>query len=149
MTAANVNVYHDCFLTSSGAWVHAVATVGLTNARSVLDDADVELGYRFGSTGTVNLVVATNALPTVRGRLEALHIATAAKTAAFRDTQVMSPKSDDRADLTGMDCLVVGASGEIEEDYCGLHTILGEMIGRTVYWTVSRGISGLQKSCFV
>lgn len=141
MTAANVGAYQDCFLSSSGAWVHAVATVGLSNARSVLDDADVALGSRYDSTGTVNLVVATNALPTISGRLEAIHIATAAKTAAFRDAPLMSAQSDRHADLTGTDCLVVAASGEIEEDACGLHTVLGEMIGRAVYMTVSRGIA--------
>jgi adenosylcobinamide amidohydrolase len=52
----------------------------------------------------------------------------------------MSRKSDRPADLTGTDCVVVGASGEIEEDQCGLHTVLGEMIGRAVYLAVSRGI---------
>jgi len=145
MTAANVNAYHDCFLTSSGAWVHVVATVGLSNARSVRDDADVELGCRCGSTGTVNLVVATNALPTISGRLEAIHIAAAAKTAAFRDARVISTKSGRQADVTGTDCLVVASSGEVEEDHCGLHTILGEMIGRAVYKTVFSGITDLQK----
>ncbi|MEX0830108.1 MAG: adenosylcobinamide amidohydrolase [Nitrospirales bacterium] len=143
MTAANVDAYHDCFLVLSGAWVHAVATTGLSNARSVLDDADVELGYRCGSAGTVNLVVATNALPTIEGRIQAIHIAASAKTAAFRDTRSMSRKSDRPADLTGTDCIVVGASGEITEDQCGLHTVLGEMIGRAAYMVVSRGISEL------
>ena len=143
MTAANVSAYHDCFLISSEAWVHAVATVGLSNARSVLDDADVDLGYRGGSAGTVNLVVATNGLPTIGGRIQAIHIAASAKAAAFRDTRVMSRKSDRPADLTGTDCLVVGGSGEIEEDQCGLHTVLGELIGRAVYMAVSRGIVGL------
>ena len=143
MTAANVSAYHDCFLISSEAWVHAVATVGLSNARSVLDDADVDLGYRGGSAGTVNLVVATNGLPTIGGRIQAIHIAASAKAAAFRDTRVMSRKSDRPADLTGTDCLVVGGSGEIEEDQCGLRTVLGELIGRAVYMAVSRGIVGL------
>ena len=55
----------------------------------------------------------------------------------------MSRKSDRPADLTGTDCLVVGGSGEIEEDQCGLHTVLGELIGRAVYMAVSRGIVGL------
>ncbi|MCA9499734.1 MAG: adenosylcobinamide amidohydrolase, partial [Nitrospira sp.] len=63
MTAANVSAFTDCFLSSSGAWVHVLVTVGLLNARSVLDDADVELGYQCRSAGTVNVVVATNALP--------------------------------------------------------------------------------------
>ncbi len=146
MTAAKVSAYHDCFLISSGAWVHAVATVGLSNARSVLDDADVELGYRCGSAGTVNLVVATNALPTIGGRIQAIHLAASAKAAAFRDASVRSRKSDRPADLTGTDCLVVGASGEIEEDQCGLHTVLGEMIGRAVYTSVAQGIAGFLKS---
>ena len=146
MTAANVGAYHDCFLLSSGAWVHAVATVGLSNARSILDDADVELGDRCGSAGTVNLVVATNALPTIGGRIQAIHIAGSAKAAAFRDTCVRSGKSDRPADLTGTDCLVIGSSGEIVVDQCGLHTVLGEMIGRTVYKAVSKGIRGFPRS---
>jgi adenosylcobinamide amidohydrolase len=146
MTAANVSMYHDCLLTSSGAWIHAVGTVGLSNARSVLDDADVELGHRCGSSGTVNLVVATNALPTIGGRAEAIHIAASAKAAALRDSGVTSRKSDRPADLTGTDCLVVGASGEVAEDHCGLHTVLGEMIGRAVYTVVSRGVAGLSKT---
>lgn len=146
MTAANVNAYHDCFVSSSGAWVHVVGTVGLSNARSVLDEADVELGYRCGSSGTVNLVVATNALPGIAGRIQAIHIAASAKAAAFRDNGVTSRKSNRPADLTGTDCLVVGASGEIEEDHCGLHTVLGEMIGRTVYASVSQGIAECRRS---
>lgn len=145
MTAANVSAFTDCFMNSSDAWVHALVTVGLSNARSVLDIADVELGYRCDSAGTVNVVVATNALPTIAGRIQATHITASAKTAAFRDCGVMSGKSDRPADLTGTDCLVIGASGDIEEDHCGLHTVLGEMIGRAVYTAVSQGIAGYNR----
>ncbi len=141
MTAAKVEAFTECFLMASGAWVHAVATVGLTNARSVLDAADVELGGRCSSPGTVNLVVATNALPTIGGRTQAIHIAASAKAAAFRDAAVQSQKSERPADLTGTDCVVMGASGEIEEDQCGLHTVLGEMIGCAVYTSVAEGIA--------
>ncbi|MFZ1745399.1 MAG: adenosylcobinamide amidohydrolase [Nitrospirales bacterium] len=42
MTAANVSAFTDRFLYTSGVWVHAFVTVGLSNARSVLDDADGE-----------------------------------------------------------------------------------------------------------
>lgn len=146
MTAANVSAFTDCFLHSSGAWVHALVTVGLSNARSVLDEADVELGYRCDSVGTVNVVLATNALPTIAGRIQAVHIAASAKTAAFRNNGVISRKSDRPADLTGTDCLVIGASGDIEEDHCGLHTVLGEMMGRAVHTSVTRGITEYVKS---
>ncbi|GJL70172.1 MAG: hypothetical protein NPIRA06_28070 [Nitrospirales bacterium] len=146
MTAANVSAFTDCFLNSSGAWVHVLVTVGLSNARSVLDNADVGLGYRCDSVGTVNVVMATNALPTIAGRIQAVHIASSAKAAAFRDNGVTSRKSDRPADLTGTDCLVVGASGEIEEDHCGLHTVLGEMMGRAVYASVAQGIMQYRRS---
>ncbi len=146
MTAANVSAFTDCFLNSSGAWVHVLVTVGLSNARSVLDDADVDLGNPGDSTGTVNMVMATNALPTIAGRIQAVHIASSAKAAAFRDNGVTSCKSGRPADLTGTDCLVVGASGELEEDHCGLHTVLGEMMGRAVYTSVSRGIAEYRRS---
>ncbi len=146
MTAANVGAYQDCFLIASDAWVHVVGTVGLSNTRSVLDDADCELGSRCETAGTVNLVVATNALPGLGGCFEAAHIASAAKTAAFRDMGVKSQKSDRPADVTGTDCLVLAASGDVQENHCGLHTVLGEMIGRAVHKVVSGGIVELRKA---
>jgi len=133
-------------LFSSDAWVHVVSTVGLANARSVLDEADVEVGTGCSRAGTVNLVVATNALPSAEGRLQAVAIAASAKTAAFRDHGVRSRKSDRPADVTGTDCLVVAASGEVKEDRCGLHTALGEMIGRAVYSSVAQGIEACSKA---
>ncbi len=89
-------------------------TVGLSNARSVLDDADVELGYRCGSSGTVNLVVATNALPTIRGRVRGDPHRRLGESRRISGTGATSRKTDRPADLTGTDCLVVGASGEVE-----------------------------------
>ncbi len=144
LTAAKVAAYKECTLWASGAWVHVVGTVGLANARSVLDEADVALEVECVKPGTVNLVVATNALPSLEGRIQAVAIAASAKTAAFRDHGVRSQKSDHPADVTGTDCLVVAANGEIKEDRCGLHTVLGEMIGRAVYSSVSQGI----EACF-
>jgi hypothetical protein len=90
--------------------------------------------------------MATNALPTIAGRIQAIHITSSAKTAAFRDYGVNSRKSDRPADLTGTDCLVIGASGEIEEDNCGLHPILGEMMGRAGNTSVSQGIAEYVRS---
>ncbi|MDR4495598.1 MAG: adenosylcobinamide amidohydrolase [Nitrospirales bacterium] len=147
LTAAKVAAYKECVLFSADAWVHVVATIGLANARSVLDEADVELGAGCSRAGTVNLVVATNALPLLEGRLQAVAIAASAKTAAFRDHGVRSRKSHRSADVTGTDCIVVAASGEVMEDHCGLHTVLGEMIGRAVYASVTQGIEACSKAC--
>jgi adenosylcobinamide amidohydrolase len=141
MTAAEVVDYTECRLASGSLWVHAVATVGLTNARSVLDAADRPLGYRCRENGTINLVLASNALPGDAGRFQAIHVAAAAKATALFDAGVTSRKSDLPAALTGTDCIVAASSGEIDEDHCGLHTVIGELIGRSVYDVVTRGVA--------
>lgn len=138
LTAADVGDFSSCRLDDNGLWVDATATVGLTNARSVRDVNDVT-GPR--SPGTINLVVATNGLPTMAGRLEALHVAAAAKTAALRDAGIVSAKSRAPADITGTDVIVVGSDGTIAADHCGLHTPLGSLIGRAVHDVVTRGIA--------
>lgn len=136
LTAAEVADHTAHVAVAGTLWVHAIATVGLTNARSVLDDPDVAL-----SGGTINLILATNALPHDAGRFQAIHVAAAAKAAAIRDARVRSKKSDRPADLTGTDCIVVASSGEIPENHCGLHTPTGSLIGRAVHDVVSRGIA--------
>jgi adenosylcobinamide amidohydrolase len=141
MTAAEVADYTECCLTAGELWVQAIATVGLTNARSVLDAADRPLGYRCRENGTINMILATNALPGDVGRFQAIHVAAAAKATALFDAGVTSRKSDLPAALTGTDCIVVASSGEIAEDHCGLHTVVGELIGRSVHDVVTRGIA--------
>lgn len=139
MTAADVAAYRECVLTSGKLWVHAVATVGLTNARSVLDEADVPLSHRCSLAGTINIIVACNALPGLDGRVEAVHMIAAAKATALFDRRVTSRKSERPAALTGTDCVVVASSGEIAEDHCGMHTVTGELICRAVHDVVTRG----------
>lgn len=140
MTAAEVADFTECSNSDGDLWVHAVATVGLTNARSVLDAPDVPLGARCARFGTINLVVATNALPGDAGRFQALQVAAAAKATALFGAGVRSAKSSLPAALTGTDCIVVASSGFIKEDACGLHTVIGSLIGRSVHDAVSRGI---------
>ncbi len=140
ITGANVSRYKEVFLESGPLWVHAVATVGLNNARSVGDLADVGLNEVDNKPGTINLIISCNALPHVSGLIEAIHVATMAKTAAIMEAVVVSKKSNQIATGTGTDCIVVAGSGELQEIYCGMHTILGEMIGKAVKEIIQKGV---------
>lgn len=142
ITGCDIKNYRECVLNSGPLWVHGIATVGLGNARAVGDDADVPLQKTPNQPGTINLVLACNALPDIVGKIEAIHIATMAKAEALREAGVMSAKSGRPATGTGTDCIVVAGSGEINENYCGMHTVLGELIGKVVHQVISKAIAG-------
>lgn len=140
ITGADVSRYEETFIENGPLWVHALVTVGLNNARSAGDSADVDLGQSVNKPGTINLIVSCNALPHVSGLTEAIHIATMAKTSVMTESGVLSKKSNQLATGTGTDCIVIAGSGEVRENYCGMHTILGEMIGKAVKEIVRKGI---------
>lgn len=142
VTGAKTEHFSEAFLTANNLWVHTVSTLGLSNARAVGDEADL---FPQGSAGTINLIVATNALPDLEGRLEAVHTATMAKAVALAEAGIRSEKSGKPATGTGTDCIVISSSGEIKENYCGMHTALGEIMGKAVKQVVSQCIKRWQE----
>lgn len=140
ITGCDIKNYQECILTQGPLWVHGIATVGLANARAVGDKADAPLQTIPNQPGTINLVLACNALPNIVGKVEAIHVATMAKAEALREAGVMSAKSGRPATGTGTDCIVVAGSGEIDENYCGMHTVLGELIGKVVHQVISQAM---------
>ncbi len=140
ITGANVSRYQEAFLQRGSLWVHAITTVGLNNVRTAGDSADVASDPLVIKPGTINLILSCNALPHVSGLIEAVHLATMAKTSAIIEAGVKSKKSNQPATGTGTDCVVVAGSGEVNENYCGMHTVLGEMIGKVVKEIISKGI---------
>jgi adenosylcobinamide hydrolase len=143
LTAAEVEKYSTHYLQSRSQWVQVVATTGLDNARTVGEQADVENTCELDPHGTINIILATNALPNLSGQLEAIQVATMAKTRALMEMGVKSRKSGTPATGTGTDCIVLASSGELKQDFCGMHTQLGELIGQTVYRAVKEGIERL------
>ncbi len=142
ITGCDIKNYREFVLTQGSLWVHGIATAGLANARAVGDDADVPLQTTPDQPGTINLVLACNALPDIIGKIEAVHMATMAKAEALREAGIMSAKSGRPATGTGTDCIVVAGTGEIDENYCGMHTVLGELIGKVVHQVISQAITG-------
>ena len=145
ITGCDVQCYQDEFLHNDPLWVHGIATVGLTNARTAGDVADVPFGASGKSAGTINIILACNALPKLTGRLEAVHTITMAKAATLINMGIKSLKSGMPATGTGTDCIVVAGTGEINENYCGMHTVLGEMMGKVANQIVSKAIEANKK----
>ena len=114
--------------------------MGLDNTRTIGEEADVDSTHKLDNYGTINLILATNSLPELSGQLEALQICTMAKTRALIDMKIKSKKSGTPATGTGTDCIILASSGEVEQNYCGMHTRLGELIGQATYQAIKEGI---------
>jgi len=110
--------------------VHCLATVGLTNAERI----GTRLPVVAGDYGTINLAVVINQGLTEAAMIEALSIATQARTAAVIDAG--HELATGRATGTGTDCIAI-ASPKGDTAYAGLHTDLGEAIGRATYNAVA------------
>ncbi|MCC5970562.1 MAG: adenosylcobinamide amidohydrolase [Pararhodobacter sp.] len=118
----------------------ALATVGLSNAERVghrMDRAGRDWNRDLGAVfGTINIAVKLNHPLSQTGLLEALSIATQARTAAIMDAGHRLPTGP--ATGTGTDCIALAAPAGVD-DYAGLHTDTGIALGRAVYDAVLQG----------
>ena len=133
MTSRDVRKHHQAMRKDGDATGFCLATVGLANAGRV--GADMPASAR---AGTINLVAQVDQPLNEAGLIEALSIATEARTAAVmdlgwtRDGLVVTG--------TGTDCIVVACP--VSDDgrtYAGLHTDVGRVIGGAVYDAVLAG----------
>lgn len=124
----------DARFGDTGAFV--VATVGLSNAERIGSRQRAPAK----SHGTINVAVCLDAALSQTGLIEALSIAAQARTAAVMDAEIKLPNG--LATGTGTDCLAVAVpAGRAADacDYAGLHTDVGEVVGRAVYDAVYAG----------
>jgi len=132
LTSRDVARYRTAQARAGAATATVVATVGLSNAERV--------GHRrqpaHPAYGTVNIAAALAPGLSQAGLIEALSVAVQARTAAILDTDIRV--GDRRATGTGTDCLAIAAP-EGAVDYAGLHTEIGEALGRAVYDAVRAG----------
>lgn len=132
LTSRDVRAFRDETVQIEDARARCIATVGLSNAERIGARVD-----RSGKDwGTINIAVVVAQGLTDAARIEALSIATQARTIAVHDTGLDLPTG--RATGTGTDCIAIAAPmGDIA--YAGLHTALGEAIGAAVLRAVSAG----------
>ena len=119
----------------------AVATTGLSNLLRVGDAPGA-----LAPVDTIN-VIAWLSRPLMLGaRLEALTIATEARTLAVHAAGLPSRRSGGHATGTGTDCIALltplsmeGASAG--SAYAGKHTAVGAVLGRAVHTAVAAGVA--------
>jgi adenosylcobinamide amidohydrolase len=130
MTGASVGHAGHACARHGRITVAAWCTAGCSNALRVGDAATVE----HHGTGTVNLIVAVSEPLSVAAMAEAAQLAVEARVVAMHEGGVRSVVSGAVATGTGTDCVALACAmrrrGALR--YCGKHTRLGELIGRSV-----------------
>lgn len=152
LTSRDVRAHHLGRAQVEGVTVTALATVGLSNAervghrvdRSGRDwNRDLVQELRDMGYGTINIGLRISAPLSQTGLLEALSIATQARTTAILEAGHVLPDLAGLATGTGTDCIAVAApSGG--DDYAGLHTAIGHAIGQAVLQAVGQGARAWQ-----
>ncbi|SEN08900.1 adenosylcobinamide hydrolase [Gemmobacter aquatilis] len=134
LTSRDIGLYKQAQAQAEDITVACLATVGLGNAEAV--------GARRATppptgAGTINIAVLTDAALTETAQIEALTIAAEARTAAVLDSGLTLPDGS-RATGTGTDCIALAAPPGAGR-FAGLHTALGEALGRAVRQAVLAG----------
>ncbi|MBF9000728.1 adenosylcobinamide amidohydrolase [Vibrio nitrifigilis] len=108
--------------------VECWVTSGLSNTRRVGDIAD-----ETPVAGTINILLAIHQPLTPAALVEAMMLLTEAKVTVIRDLGIVSPISTLPASGTGTDSHAVFCPVQpATYSYCGKHTKLGELIGKSV-----------------
>ena len=132
LTSRDIRAYHDVSATVEDVTVRCIATVGLSNAERI----GTRLDRSAKDWGTINIAVVTDQPLTDGARIEALSLATQARTVAITEAGLDLPTG--RASGTGTDCIAVAAPVG-DQCYAGMHTPLGEAVGSAVLQAVSDG----------
>jgi iron complex transport system ATP-binding protein len=131
--------------TKDGIWVECFATVGVTNAVRAGEPPERTIGEKPGrTTGTINLIVITNACLAVSALVGAVQVATESKTGVLRDHAVPSWTGRPGATGTGTDAVVIACALRGQgpwQPYAGTHTDIGAMIGRVTADCLSQGLA--------
>lgn len=132
LTSRDIRQFTEHTATIGTTTAHAVATVGFSNAERV--------GHRVDRSaedwGTINVGLCLSTGVTQAALLEAMSIVVQARTAAVMDAGLTIATGV--ATGTGTDCVAV-ASPHGKDRYAGLHTDIGEAIGRAIYTAVHDG----------
>lgn len=132
LTSRDIRSFTQSTTTVGNVTALAVATVGFSNAERI--------GHRIDHTGkdwgTVNVALCLDQGLTEAARLEAMSLVVQARTAAIMEADLPLPPG--RATGTGTDCVAVAAPAG-EARFAGLHTEIGEAVGRATYDAVWQG----------
>jgi len=141
-TAVQIKDFVQVSVADAGNEVTCFATVGCGNALSVGDPALAAAEEPAPSPlHTINMIVAVQPGLRDEAMVEAIQIATEGRVRALYETQITSSVSNLAATGTGTDCIAIVSLGRERARYCGKHTRLGELIGRTAHSAVKSALA--------
>lgn len=137
LTSRDVTAHVHARAEVEGIGAEAVVTAGLSNAESVGRRRDWSRVAR--DWGTINIAVRVDVALTPPAMVEALSIATEARTAAVLATGLWMPEGP--ATGTGTDCIALASPVDgTALPHAGLHTATGEAIGAATRRACDRAI---------
>jgi len=128
MTSREIRRHHVAQSRAGGVVATCVTTVGLSNGERIGSRRRVAIS----AVGTINTFVHVSRPLSAGAFVEAISIATQARTTAILETSHL--REGPAVTGTGTDCIIVAApDGDAPELCAGLHTDLGEAMGSAVY----------------
>jgi len=140
LTSRSLDAWVDVTRAHGDVSARCIATAGLGNALRAGDLPGVA-----GRIGTINLLCRVDVALSDEALLEAMAIATEARTAAVIDARIPSRRSGAIATGTGTDCVVVACPQGAGEAYAGKHTRVGHVIGAAVYDAIAEATAQWQR----
>lgn len=142
MTSACMKSFRCKHREIDGVIVECFLTAGVSNARRAGDIADWQsFENGLNSTGTINIVLGTNAKLSHAAMVEAIMIASEAKASVLEQYNIISPISKKIATGTGTDSTAVFCGDGKVINYCGKHVLFGEMIASVVIDALTASLS--------
>ncbi len=143
MTSTPLATYQLATAMRDGVGAACLMTLGLGNAERIGQrrSSAVDVGEGAPAIGTINALCHLAVPLTEPAMLEALSIATQARTAAILDRRYAAASGGGAVTGTGTDCLVIAcpATG-IDQPFAGLHTSIGEALGAAVLTATARAM---------
>lgn len=141
LTSRSLASYTDLAVAYGDLTARCVVTVGLGNALRAGD-----LPGSSGRIGTINVLCRISVPLSPEALLEALALATEARTLAVREGSIASVRSGEPASGTGTDCVVIAAPRDgTRLRYAGKHTAIGHVIGASVRDATAIGVAAWQR----
>jgi adenosylcobinamide amidohydrolase len=129
LTARYLRPYADVGARHGGVEGRAIVTSGLGNALRAGDPAEHK-----STVGTINVLCHLSVRLSDSAMLEALALASEARTLALLELNYPSVLTKKPATGTGTDCIVIACPAEgVVHDYAGKHTEVGAAVGQCVY----------------
>ena len=135
LTSASVQHHHVRTVECDGIQATCLMTLGLSNAERVgaRHWGQPVSTHRRALIGTINALCHVSAPLSNPAMVEAISVATQARTAAILGYQYERIAGNGAVTGTGTDCVVIACPTDgVEERFCGLHTPIGEALGASV-----------------